>query len=83
LVRNGIELRDDLPLDDLVVLIDDVPEKSAGDDLRGDIDDVSFDKYVVRDRVITSVFDPIHHGNERDGNEPGDHGQCEDTARTE
>ena len=57
-VRNGVDLRYDLPLDDLVVLIDEVPDKSAGDDLRGDVDDVGLDEDVVGDRVITPVFDP-------------------------
>jgi hypothetical protein len=65
-------------VNDLVVLIDVVPEKSAGDDLRGHVDDVGLDKDVIGDGVVTSVFDPAHHRHDRGGDERHDRHECEE-----
>ena len=57
-VRDRVDLRHDLPLDDAVVLIGQEPDDPAGDQLRGDVDDVGLDKGVIGDRVAAAVFDP-------------------------
>ena len=59
-VRNRVDLRHDLPLDDAVVLIGQEPDDPAGDQLRGDVDDVGLDEGVVGDRVGAPVLDPAH-----------------------
>ena len=55
---------------DAVVLIDQEPDDPAGDQLRGDVDDVGLDEGVVGDRVGAPVLDPAHHGRQADGDEP-------------
>ena len=57
-VRDRVDLRHDLPLDDAVVLVGQEPDDPAGDQLRGDVDDVGLDEGVVGDRVAPAVFDP-------------------------
>ena len=59
-VRDRVDLRDDLALGDAVVLVDQEPDDPAGDQLRGDVDDVGLDEGVVGDRVSPPVLDPAH-----------------------
>lgn len=51
LVMDWFNLRQDLPLLDFIILLDDEAHQASGDHLRSDVDDVRLDKDVVTSGV--------------------------------
>ena len=82
-VRDRVDLRDHLPFLDAIILLDQKPDDPAGDQLRGDVDDVGLDKGVVGDRVRAPVADPAHRKRQADGEERDQQDDREDNVRGE
>ena len=82
-IRDRVNLRHDLPLHDAAILFDQEADDPAGDQLRGDVDDVRLDEGVVGDRMLAAVLDPA----DRRGQAGGDHGDrehdCDEAAGAE
>ena len=79
-VRDRIDLREHLPFLDAIILLDQKPDDPAGDQLRGDVDDVGLDKGVVGDRVRTPVANPVHRKRHADGEERDQQNDREDKS---
>ena len=82
-VRDRVDLRHDLPLHDAVVLFDQEADDPAGDQLRGDVDDVGLDEGVVGDRMVAAVLDPADRGGQTDGDRDDRQRQSDEAAGAE
>ena len=82
-VWRRVELRDGLALANLIVLVDQKPDDAAGDDLRGDVDDVGLHERVVGDGMCDAEINPAYRSRETDRDQRGEKCKCESAGGDE